>query len=211
MKRFLLSVVALVTLAGFALATDGYDSVRTEPAPTSEVVTPEVTEPEVLKKATVIAALDATIKHADFLALPICTELGPKVDATMFDVLASVASLNQYGVDVTKLEKLAENASVQYGIARETFREAKLHIQLGDILAVRAKRAEGEEVYIFYTEATVSYCKAASCLEQCQAALERSLKIFEDAQALAEKLHRLDLPVDLPTNAIDKIAGLYHS
>lgn len=182
MKRFLLSLVALVTFSATAFAVSGEpdDPCRPPPSP-SEVVVETVDE-------SVSATLDTALQYVENVIQPIMWEVGPQADAVIFDLQIMTMTLNSQDIELTELLALSDEAEENYREARELFTRGMVYVQLADIFAEEAEEYEGVVAYTLRTRAAAYYYRAAIYVEQSRTALDTVLEIGKKAEVLVSKL-----------------------
>lgn len=172
MKRFLLSVVMLLAIPGFALACD-------EPT-----LAPGVTVESV--EGSSVGVLEEALSCVDEVACSVMQDFGPHADRVMRSFRGAIL-LWDGQVDVTELKTLGDKAFENYGIARQLFSKGNVYAALGSILAAEAKDAEGIKADVLRVKAAVCYYEAAICMEGARTVLETVLEIGEKGRALVEK------------------------
>ena len=189
MKIFLIRfVVALAVVAGavFVLADD---------APT---IAPDVTV-ETLDDS-INTTLDVALQCVESAIRPIESDLGPQADAVMFNLTATTSYLEDEGVDVTDLQTLTDEATVNYTLACRMYSKARVYTNLGDILASEADDTVDTAAYALRVKAAACYYEAVIYLERSRTALKAGLELGREADVLADEL----------TPASDDVAARYH-
>lgn len=190
MKRFLIKfVVAFAVVAGAAYAFADDDT----------TVTPDVTV-ETLDDS-INTTLDIALQYVESAIRPITFDLSPRAGAVVFNLPLVAAYLEDSGVDVTELQTLADEVTVNYIYARKMFSKASVCIDLADTLASEAGDAADTEAYALRVKASACYYEAAIYLECSRTALEAVLTIGREADTLIDEL--------TPTTD-DDLAGRYH-
>ena len=190
MKSFLIKfVVAFAVVAGVAYAFADDDT----------TVTPDVTV-ETLDDS-INTTLDVALQYVESAIRPIESDLGPQADAILFNLTMATAYLEDSGVDVTELQTLTDEATVNYTYARKMFSKGRVYVDLGDTLASEAEDTTDTVAYALRMKAAACYYEATIYLERSRTALEAVLTIGREADALIDEL--------TPTTD-DDVAARYH-
>lgn len=190
MKTFLIKfVVAFAVVAGvvYAFADD------------TPTVAPDVTV-ETLDDS-INTTLEIATQYVESAIRPIESDLGPQADAVMFNLTMTTSYLEDEGVDVTDLQTLTDEATVNYTLARRMYSKARVYVNLGDILVSDADNTVDTAAYALRVKAAACYYEATIYLERSQTALKAILEIGREAEVLAEEL--------TPTTD-DDVAARYH-
>jgi hypothetical protein len=190
MKIFLIRfVVAFAVVAGavFVLADD------------TPTLAPDVTVESL--DDSINTTLDIALQYVEGAIRPIDSDLGPQADAVIFNLIMTTSYLEDEGIDVTDLQTLTDEATVNYTLARRMYSKAHVYINLGDILVSEADDTVGTAVYALRVKAAACYYEATIYLERSRTALKAVLEIGREAEVLVEEL--------TPTTD-DDVAARYH-
>jgi len=182
MKKFLLSIVALIVLSAPVLAA------------------PIVTSPTVTVEDT---ALDAARRKALESSVPIET-LGPAADRLAAFLENAVAELRDKNINVMELRAMAVKIVEKRDRARATFLQAGIAGSTGDSLAIQAERTHDRTESIkLRTRAIASYDEATRLVEKTIGLLKQVAEFGKEAEVLINTL--------MPDDTLDRVAGRYHS